>query len=126
MKPLLLFLFILIVVSSCAQKKATNTREKDMINFNVQSSYSLYPDLSLQIYLKKDINDSLLKSIPGIIKEQLPNAYVSDITKYKQYYFIMIDFQGMPFEEGTHSLERSFLQLSKINYSLEIEKIIVE
>lgn len=126
MKSFLLSLFILFTISSYAQKKETKTSKKDMFNFNIQSSYSLYPDLSLHIYLKKDINDALLKSIPQIIKDQLSDAYVSDIIRYKQHYFIIIDFQGITFERGTRSLENSFLQLSKINDSLKIEKIIVE
>jgi len=126
LKSLLLSVFILIAVASCAQKNGASVPDKDTISFSIQSDYSSYPDLNLKIYLKKNIGDSLLKSIPHTIKEQIPDAYISGIVKEKQYYFLMIDFQDMAFDAGTHSLEQSFLRLKKINNSLGIEKIIVE
>jgi hypothetical protein len=104
------------------------SKKKNNLNFTVEYDYTHYPDLSLEFYFRKKIDEKDLSIIKGVLSQHISNAYVSEITNEEvlDAYIGIIDFQDTPYENGILELLTAFQELSKLEISSSIRKISIE
>lgn len=102
------------------------SKKKNSLNFIVEYDYTLYPDLSLTIYTKNQLDDETLKMIHTVLNQHISNTYISEITSENDQYCGIFDFQNTPYEKGTAELLIALQELSKLKISSSIEKISIE
>lgn len=101
-------------------------KKKNNLNFIVEYDYALYPDLSLTIHTKNELDDQSLKMIHTVLNQHISNTYISEITSEGDQCCGIFDFHDNPYEKGIAELLTAFQELSRLAISSSIRKISIE